>query len=125
MKTRAFSIAIFMILMTGLIAYANAFAGADTIKQRMLDRLPDIVSLKKDGVVGENNKGFLEFRGENRAKQDVVEAENTDRRQVYQAIAKQQGSTADAVGARRSLQIAQSALPGEWLQYPDGNWYQK
>ncbi len=125
MKKRVFSIAIFMTIMIGLIANADAFAGADTIKQRMLERLPDIIALKKDGVVGENNKGFLQFMGENRAKQDVVEAENADREQVYQIIAKQQGTTVESVGSRRALRIAETAQPGEWLQDPGGKWYQK
>jgi uncharacterized protein len=125
MKKRVFSIAIFMILMVGLIAYANAFAGADTIKQRMRERRPDITALKNDGVIGENNKGFLQFMGEKHSRQDVVEGENADRKQVYQAIAKQQGSTEAAVGARRAMKIAQTAKPGGWLQNASGTWYQK
>jgi uncharacterized protein len=112
-------------LLTGVIANAVAFAGSDDIKKRMLDRLPEIAALKQQGLVGENNKGLLEFIGTPKAGQAVVEAENTDRRAVYEAIAGQQGTTTDLVGARRALQIAEAAKPGEWLQDANGNWYQK
>ena len=37
------------------------FAGAADIKARMQQRLPTIVQLKNEGIVGENNKGFLEY----------------------------------------------------------------
>lgn len=125
MNKRIFSIAVFFSVMIGLIAHADAFAGAERIKQRMIDRLPIIKALKKDGIVGENNKGYLAFIGDSRSKEDVVAAENADRKTVYQAIAEQQGTTIEKVGARRALQIAETAQPGEWLQRPTGEWYQK
>ena len=102
------------------------FAGADDIKARMQERLPTIVQMKADNIVGENNKGFLEFVPGAPAKMgDVVTAENNDRQAVYSAIAKQQGTTAELVGKHRAIQIAAKAQPGEWLQDADGKWYQK
>jgi uncharacterized protein YdbL (DUF1318 family) len=44
---------------------------------------------------------------------------------VYEAIAKQQGGTAELVGKRRAIQIAEKAETGEWLQNEQGAWYQK
>ncbi|MFO7963382.1 MAG: YdbL family protein [Desulfobacterales bacterium] len=125
MKMRVFSTVLFILLVLGFMAQANAFAGAADIKQRMLERLPTILALKNDGIVGENNSGYLEYLTDKKPKQEVVAAENADRRRVYQAIAEQQGTTAEVVGARRAMQIAQTAQPGEWLQDPGGNWYQK
>jgi len=102
------------------------FAGADDIKSRMQERLPTIVQLKADGTVGENNSGFLQFvPGAAVKMQDVVTAENKDRKMVYEAIAKQQGTTADLVGSRRAIQIAEKAGRGEWLQDESGKWYKK
>lgn len=98
---------------------------ADDIKTRMKDRLPIILELKAKGIVGENNKGYLEFLGGKSEKADVVAAENEDRKTVYAAIAKQEGTTVELVGKRRALQIAQKADPGEWLQDASGNWHQK
>ena len=103
----------------------GATAFADDIKARMKSRLPAIKKLKAEGIVGEDNKGYLQFVGGNKAKADVVAAENTDRKTVYSAIAKQQGTTAELVGKRRALQIAKKAAPGEWVQDAGGNWIQK
>ena len=102
------------------------FAGADDIKARMQERLPIIVQMKSDGIIGENNKGFLAFvPGAAMKKENVVAAENTDRQMVYTAIAKQQGTSAALVGERRAIQIAKSAGSGHWLQDESGKWYKK
>ena len=103
----------------------GATAFADDIKARMKNRLPVIKKLKIEGIVGEDNKGYLQFVGGNKAKADVVAAENKDRKTVYTAIAKKQGTTAELVGKRRALQIAKKAAPGEWVQDAGGNWIQK
>ena len=125
MKRKIFTTTISLLLSFMLISGASAFAGANEIKARMMSRLGDISTLKAQGIVGENNRGYLEFRSGDRAKAAVVNAENSDRGQVYSQIAQQQGTTADLVGKRRALQIAQTARPGEWLQDGNGRWYQK
>ena len=91
----------------------------------MKARLPIIVELKSQGIVGENLNGYLEFVGNSKVKEDVVAAENDDRLKVYTAIANQAGTTPEVVGKRRAIQIAEKASPGEWLQDADGKWYQK
>jgi uncharacterized protein YdbL (DUF1318 family) len=91
----------------------------------MIARLPVIKALKGQGIVGENNKGYLEFVGQKKEKEEVVTAENKDRKLVYGAIAKQQGTTVEVVGQHRVVQIANKAQPGEWLQDANGKWYQK
>lgn len=98
---------------------------SDGIKQRMIDRLPVINDLKARGIVGENNLGFLEFMGDQKEKADVVKAENRDRKSVYDAIAKKQGTTADVVGKHRAAQIAGKAPAGLMLQDANGKWYKK
>lgn len=110
-------------LLAGLIFSTNG-ALAQDIKARMKSRLPVINELKAKGIVGENNKGYLEFRGAPQ-KEDVVRAENADRQAVYEAIAKQQGVTGELVGRRRAIQLRNNADPGEWLQDDNGNWYKK
>jgi len=112
-------------LMGVLSAGSFAFAGSADLKARFKARLPIILKLKAQGIVGENHKGYLEFVGGKKVHADVVAAENSDRRKVYTAIAKQQGTTAETVGLRRALQIAQKAKPGEFLKDAKGNWYRK
>ena len=98
---------------------------AEDIKARMKNRLPVIKELKAQGIVGEDSKGYLQFVGSKQAKSDVVAAENKDRKTVYAAIAKQQGTTAELVGQRRALQIAKRANKGDWVQDKSGKWIQK
>jgi len=107
------------------ILISNAYSSSKAIKQRMIDRLPVIRSLKAQGIVGENNRGYLEFVGQKKDKAEVVAAENKDRKAVYGAIAKQQGTSVELVGKHRAIQIANKARPGEWLQDANGKWYQK
>ena len=109
-------------LSSGFIFSAMAF-GQD-IKARIKARQPIIMELKAAGIIGENSAGYLEFRG-SKKNEDVVKAENSDRRKVYTAIGKKTGSTAEVVGQRRALKIAELAKPGDWLQDKSGKWYKK
>ncbi|MEJ2220694.1 MAG: YdbL family protein [Desulfobacterales bacterium] len=123
MKQRTITKILTLLAIGFFVLGVSAFA--DDIKARMKNRLPLIKQLKSQGIVGENNKGYLQFVGGNKAKADVVAAENKDRKTVYTAIAKQQGTTAELVGKRRALQIAKKAAPGEWVQDAGGKWIQK
>ena len=123
MKQRTITKILTLLAIGFFVLGVSAFA--DDIKARMKNRLPLIKQLKSQSIVGENNKGYLQFVGGNKAKADVVAAENKDRKTVYTAIAKQQGTTAELVGKRRALQIAKKAAPGEWVQDAGGKWIQK
>ncbi len=106
-----------------LVSVANAFA--EGVKARMQTRLPAIVALKGEGIIGEDNNGYLAFVGSARKQVDIVASENQDRRRVYAAIAKQQGTAAEVVGELRARKIAENASPGDWLQNEQGAWIQK
>lgn len=96
-------------------------------KGRMMARLRIILKLKAEGVVGENNRGYLELlrdRG-NKGYRDVVSDENRDRRIIYQYIARTQGVSLKAVGRLRAKQIRERAPSGHWLEDDSGNWYKK
>jgi uncharacterized protein len=118
---------VFLVALTLLagVWVAGGTAFSDDVKARMIARLPVLKDLKAQGIIGENNQGYLEYRGSKRPQEDVVQAENQDRRAVYSAIAKQQGAAAELVGKQRALQIAEKADSGEWLQDAAGKWYQK
>jgi uncharacterized protein len=108
-----------------IVALQVQVQAREEIKDRMRERLPEIIELKARGIIGETSGGFLAFVGSERVREDLVEAENRDRRQVYAAIARQQSITPEYVGQRRARQIAEQAGPGAWLQDQDGNWYRK
>ncbi|MCG6892080.1 MAG: YdbL family protein [Desulfobacteraceae bacterium] len=114
-----------LILLSLLLSAGSAVAGVEAIQQRMMQRLPVIDQLKAQGIVGENNQGYLEFVGNQRVQPEVVEAENQDRRQVYSAIAKKQGTTSEVVGRHRAAQIANRSKSGVYLQDANGKWYRK
>ena len=107
------------LLLTGLTAPAAS------IKDRMLERIPAINALKDKGVIGENNRGYLEYRSADKPEQQLVNDENSDRKAVYQSIAQQQKVGSVLVGQRRAKQIADIGQKGHWFQKPDGTWYQK
>lgn len=97
---------------------------AKDIQAQMKNRLPQIVALKDAGIIGENNKGYLEFRGAQQ-QQALIGAENKDRKIIYTAIGKKQGATATLVGQRRALSIAEKGKAGQMFQKANGSWYTK
>jgi uncharacterized protein len=113
------------LLVAGLILSFTGSAWAQDIKTRMRSRLPVIVSLKAKGIVGENNQGYLSVLKQPADKQATITAENQDRRKIYAAIAKKQGTTPELVGQRRALQIAKKADPGTMVQDAGGKWRKK
>ena len=123
MKNKVFGIVIALLFLGTFVICVSAFAG--DIKTRMKTRLPAIVALKDKRILGETNRGYLQFVGQEKEKEEIVMDENKDRKIVYTAIAKQQGVTVDVVEKRRALQIAQKAKTGQWLQDENGRWYQK
>jgi uncharacterized protein YdbL (DUF1318 family) len=119
------NISIFSCLIITIMLLGAINCSAASIKDRMVARVPAINSLKSQGLIGENNKGFLAFRTSQKVQQDVVQGENQDRKAVYGAIAKKQGADPVLVGQRRAKQIAGKGRGGQWFQRPDGKWYKK
>jgi uncharacterized protein YdbL (DUF1318 family) len=121
-------------LLKRLLLSSLVFAGAavlvraedlGAVRARMEQRLSKIDDLKAQGVIGENNRGFVEVRGGGGDAADVVAAENHDREAVYEAIAAKTGSSAAQVGRTRARQIAANSAAGVWLQRDTGEWYRK
>jgi uncharacterized protein YdbL (DUF1318 family) len=106
-----------------LLAVPAAYSAS--IKERMAARIPEINALKDQGLVGENNKGLLEYRTAKKPKQNLIANENKDRSTVYRAIAKSQGAPLELVAKKRAQMIAQNGAAGHWYQKPNGEWYQK
>lgn len=111
-----------LLLLASLLCLASTAAAG--IKEQMAARIPAISALKAKGVVGENNRGLLEFRS-TQEQAAMVAKENADRLTVYAAIGQSQGVNPVLVGQRRATQIAEKGSKGEWFQRPDGSWYKK
>jgi len=120
---------VFAVLMLAVPAFLPVASAQDaaTIKQNIIKRLPAIATLKSKGLVGEDNRGYLAAVSNqlNAADQAVVDAENADRKLVYQAIAQQTGATAELVGKQRAKQLADQAAPGDFIMNENGTWQKK
>ena len=108
-----------------LIVFFSAVAFAGPLQDRMKARLPEIVSLKSKGVIGENSQGYLEFVGASKEGADIVAAENADRKALYTAVAQKTGASVEQVGNRAALKWKENLGPGEFFKNPDGQWIQK
>lgn len=123
MKTKKIVLLTILVVLVSIVGVQGAFPNG--IKERMKQRLPGIVQMKLDGIVGENAQGFLEFVTGNRVNADLIAAENKDRQAVYSAISAQQGVDVETVGKRRAIQIFSQAQQGEYLKNEQGVWYKK
>ncbi len=120
MRRNVIPLAIVVVFFSTFLVGFSAMAGE--IKVRMKERLPVISALKAEALVGEDNRGLLQFLKAEKPHQDVVKAENRDRLAVYKIIAERHNTSPDLVGRQRAAQIAKSASPGTWVQDPGGNW---
>jgi hypothetical protein len=122
MKTKIWLV-MFALVMSG---WATTMAETmDAVQQRMKARLPVIEALKGKGLIGENNRGYVEFVGSRKENESDVQAENQDRKLVYEAIAQKTGTTDDQVGRRRAQKIAENAPAGALVQNSTGQWQPK
>jgi uncharacterized protein len=115
-----------LLLIVSLLAPAYLAKAEDlgAVRARMAQRLSEIDDMKARGVVGENNRGLLEARGDG-ADQGVISSENKDRETVYAAIAAQTNTSPEQVARARARQIAQGTRPGVWIQDSSGEWKKK
>jgi len=117
-------VALLALLAGGPLAIAAEDLGA--VRARLAQRQPAVDDLRDRQIAGENNRGYLEIRGQATGpEQKTVSDENADRRMVYAALAAQTGSTAETVGRQRAQQIAIRSKRGVWIQDPRGEWRQK
>lgn len=100
------------------------------IANSMKKRNAQVVALKKQGSIGENNRGFLELirpevlagDEEKNNVQGVVAAENADRKALYKELARLNRdqsldiTTIEGVYAKKRRERAK---PGEHIQLPD------
>src|SRR6266511_913609 len=92
------------------------------LQPRFAKRLARLNELKKQGVIGETYEGYLDFVKGKKDGADVVDEENTDRRELYKLIADKEGTTPDKVGERNAKRNFSKASAGEYLKDASGEW---
>lgn len=120
----------------GSLAFAQQDSPAvNTLKQRIRERFPQLLPYFQKGAVGENLSGYLELRdlgplsaGERNEVKALVDAENRDRRALYQEVAKSLNITSDQIGKVQRIfaeKWQNTAEKGWWIQREDGQWIRK
>lgn len=105
------------------------------LKQQIRERFPRLVPFFQKGAIGEGRTGLVEILDHNKVTpaeknelKSLVEAENRDRRALYQEVAKSMNITPDQIGKVQRIfarKWQQSAERGWWIQKEDNTWVQK
>ena len=85
-------------------------------------RYNDLKAFKENGTIGENNKGYVEALKDDPQAQQLADAENADRKVIYQTIADQNGlsGSIDVIETTFAKVQRDKAASGEMVQDPDG-----
>lgn len=126
MKNLSKLILILALTLGGLLVSAAQPLTPEQVRDRMKANLPAIDKLKKEGRIGENNKGYLDGRVELTEKEkELLKIENADRKAVYTLLAERTKTTLEQVQAVRARQIRDRSAVGVWLQDVEGRWFRK
>jgi uncharacterized protein YdbL (DUF1318 family) len=115
-------------------AYEQQQAIVQAMKNQRFNK-DEIDELKKERVIGENNRGLLEVLSTEKYQSNekyrsrvdlLVDAENADRRIIYQRVLLMNDVKDDAETniIFANMQIEQSAF-GTMIQQPNGEWIEK
>lgn len=110
------------------LVFAFSFsANADSnLTNRMKARLPDVLSAKNSGVIGEDINGLLVVRTKSTDKvEKLVKDENKDRNTIFQLLAQKTGGESEDVAKKFAKGIASKAKKGHWFKNSSGNWVSK
>ena len=105
------------------------------LKNQIRDRFPRLIPFFQKGAIGEGVTGFVEIRDTNRLSaaekndlKSLVDAENRDRRALYQEVAKSMNIPSDQIGKIQRIfaeKWQKSSDRGWWIQKEGGQWVQK
>jgi uncharacterized protein YdbL (DUF1318 family) len=89
-------------------------------------RADEVDSAKAAGHVGERADGYLGVApGAPASASGLVNEVNAKRKAKYSAIAKQNGTAVDAVGALMGQKLIERAPSGQYIMGSDGRWVKK
>ena len=104
----------------------KADPNSSDVRERRRSRRDQLKAGKCAQLIGGNNKGLLEARTADGSLSDsvkkVVDAENADRRLVFQAIAGKQNIPVESVAQRMGARMAERSAEGTWVQDGAGKW---
>jgi uncharacterized protein YdbL (DUF1318 family) len=122
------------------LVYAQKESGGESpatqsLKNQIKERFPRLVPIFQKGGFGEGKNGFIEIRetkslspAEKNDLKPLMEAENRDRRALYQEVAKSMNIPPNQLSKVQRIfaeKWQNSAEKGWWIQKEDGQWIQK
>lgn len=130
MQRRTFIWAV-LSLMLGVLCLTPAVARADEkgdLQENFKRRYPELLAAKDAGEIGETWKGFVAAVNgitlSDKVK-SLIDNENSDRRRLYDILAKETGATPELVAERNATRNFRQAKSGHWLLGKDDKWFQK
>lgn len=133
-----------LIRFSGFLVPAEAHAQSETtvsnaairaIKERLKQRAPQLAPYFNKGVIGESNNGYVRIlesgsldMKQKAAVNRLVEAENRDRKQLYQEIVRALNLDSSQLSRVESIfasQWQQTARPGWKIEKAPGQWVTK
>ena len=99
----------------------QAFAGRQS-------RYEQLRSLKAAGRIGEDNRGYVQARDHSSALSGLVDAENADRRLIYNGVVEQNRLGPNGIPQVEAIFAGvqrDKAKSGDPIQLPNGEWLQK
>lgn len=128
---------LFAFLLTVAVS-GSALAGSYDIKEMTpeikaaLDarraRFDQLTSLKAEGKIGENNRGYVHVLVPGSGADELVGPENNDRAMIYNAIISQNGLSKDDISTVEKVfaQVQRDkAVSGDSIQDESGQWIKK
>jgi len=98
-----------------------------TALENRRNRFDQLQAFETQGVLGENNRGYVDVLQHHPEARALAEVENKDRRTIYQTIA-QQNNLTDALETIEKVFAEvqrEKASPGKKIQREDGRWVTK
>ena len=92
------------------------------------NRFEQLRNFKEKGIIGENNRGYVEALLDDAEAKALVEAENQDRKFIYKTIVQQNNLPTDALATIEGVfaQVQRDkASPGDKIQDTNGQWITK
>lgn len=97
------------------------------VVQSMQQRYAQLVQAKDQGLVGEAWNGLVALVEDNVPQniRDLMEAENSDRRALFQIIAQETGTSVQEVARQNRIRMYRLAKDEHFLQDQNRNWVRK
>lgn len=113
-----------MLLGVGVTAFAQT---KEEITSSMRDRYPALLEAKNKGLVGEAWTGLAGLVDANApaAVQNLISAENNDRRALFQVIARETGTSVEEVARQNRIRMYRLSEDNHFLQDQNREWVKK